>query len=43
MANITVYHIINDKNSLKAENNMTNFTLQYLTSMSMLYLNIYKI
>jgi len=33
----------NDKSCQKAENNMTNFKVQYLTSISMLYLNIYKV
>ena len=43
MANITVYAMINDKNWPKSENNMTNFKVLYLTSISMLYLNIYNI
>ena len=43
MANITVYDIINDKNCQKAQNNMTNYKVQYLTSIPMLHLNIYNI
>jgi hypothetical protein len=34
MVNITVYDIINDKNCQKVENNMTNYKVQYLTTIS---------
>jgi hypothetical protein len=43
MVNITVYDIINDKNCQKVENNMTNYKVQYLTTISILHLNIYKV
>ena len=36
MVNITVYVIINDKNWQKAENNMANFKVQHVITISML-------